>query len=147
MSSLYRRATPSQARILRAVEGACLNVAHVHPNWQMTPRMARSIAKRAAGTLTAQWPDVLAARSRSSERSSGAYTNHARWPSHAAQTLKRSGWGASNVDRRSPLPALWRQLARMVGTAKRTGHAERAETLIEVLKLIASMQTPPPIRS
>src|SRR5258708_36230971 len=46
---------------MRAVEGAVLNVADAHGR----PRdryIARSIAKRAAGTLTASWPEVLAAR-------------------------------------------------------------------------------------
>ena len=68
MASLYRRATPSQQRILRIVEGAVKNASDAHPEVLISPRLKRSIAKRAAGTLTAQWPDVLAARA-SSERS------------------------------------------------------------------------------
>src|SRR5260370_35193289 len=62
MAPLYKRASPAQRRILRVVEGAVLNAADAHGR----PRdryIARSIAKRAAGTLTASWPEVLAARS------------------------------------------------------------------------------------
>lgn len=63
MVTLAKRATPSQARILKIVEGAVLNASDAHK----VPRdtwLARSIAKRAAGTLTAQWPEVLAVNSR-----------------------------------------------------------------------------------
>ena len=62
MTSLYNRATPSQKRILRIVEGAVKNAIDAHPGWNVPHNFARSVAKRAAGTLTAQWPDVLAAR-------------------------------------------------------------------------------------
>lgn len=62
MASLYKRATPSQAYILRAVEGAVKNAQDAHPEIQISQRHRRSIAKRAAGTLTAQWPEVLAAK-------------------------------------------------------------------------------------
>lgn len=63
MPSLHKRATPAQAKILRIVEGAVLNTADAHGVTRDT-WMARSIAKRAAGTLTAQWPEVLAVNSR-----------------------------------------------------------------------------------
>jgi hypothetical protein len=72
MVSLYKRATPSQVRILWAVEGAVLNTADCHSELgailKPNPGLARSIAKRAAGTLTAQWPDVLAVRSAPSDK-------------------------------------------------------------------------------
>lgn len=61
MSSLYKRASARQQKILRIVEGAVKNTADHHPEFEFSPRLARSIAKRAAGTLTAAWPDVLAA--------------------------------------------------------------------------------------
>lgn len=62
MASLYNRATPSQARVLRIIEGAIKNACDAHPEIQISPRHRRSIAKRAAGTLTAQCQDVLAAK-------------------------------------------------------------------------------------
>lgn len=56
MSSLYVRATPEQARLLRIVSGAVRNALHAHPE-VVAPnpdRFARSIAKRAVGTLASQ---------------------------------------------------------------------------------------------
>ena len=61
MASLYKRATPAQHLVLRMVEGAVKNAFDVHPQGSCSVEyLARSIAKRAAGTLTAGWPDVLA---------------------------------------------------------------------------------------
>jgi len=63
MATLAKRATPSQAMVMRMVAGAVRTTAKVHPNWTLAdPRTARSIAKRAAGTLTSQWREVLAAK-------------------------------------------------------------------------------------
>lgn len=67
MTTLSRRATPAQARILRAVAGAVRNVQHAHPDWIADPRAAGSIAKRATGTLTSQG-GALAALITPSER-------------------------------------------------------------------------------
>lgn len=62
MTTLSKRATLRQARVLRMIEGAVKNALDAHPDYATMPRdkLARSIAKRAAGTLTAAWPDVLA---------------------------------------------------------------------------------------
>ena len=71
MASLYKRATPSQHFILRVVEGAVQNAQDAHPEMaRIPPKFTRSIAKRATGTLTAQWPDVLAARALSKRNAS-----------------------------------------------------------------------------
>lgn len=61
MTTLSKRATPRQAMVLRMIEGACRNAAHAHPGQILDDRLARSIAKRAAGTLTSAWGAVLAA--------------------------------------------------------------------------------------
>ena len=53
MTSLYKRASVRQARILKIVEGACRNAAHAHGEAVLPKNFARSVAKRAAGTLTA----------------------------------------------------------------------------------------------
>src|SRR5580693_7620146 len=63
MSTLSNRATPSQLRMLRAIAGAVDNAAHAH-KMELPNHFARSVAKRATGTLTAQWPDVLAAKAK-----------------------------------------------------------------------------------
>lgn len=69
MASLYKTANSRQRFILKVVEGAVKNVAD-HHGLKFDPRQARSIAKRAAGTLTAQWPDVLAIPLSATEESS-----------------------------------------------------------------------------
>lgn len=130
MTTLANRASPSQSRIMRAVSGAVKNVADVHPDWKVHPRLAGSVAKRAAGTLTAEWPDVLAARlARRQERKFGhlLLPTPRRRPTHIGPV-------------RPPLKSLWARLTREVGPAKHAGQTERAETLIYVLRMIAKMQ-------
>ena len=139
MATLYKRATAPQVRILRAVAGAVRNVAHAHPDWNIHPLAAKSIAKRATGTLTAQWPDVLAAHSVPSEWVRNNVT--AILPTFALVSKRRKG-GDLGYPRSLPLSRLWKTLASKVRAAKIAGQTERVETLIEVLKLIASMQTP-----
>lgn len=47
MTSLYRRATPRQAMVLRIISGAVQNAAHAHPGQLPDRKFARSVAKRA----------------------------------------------------------------------------------------------------
>ena len=56
MSTLAKRANPAQVRLMRIVAGAVKNVADCHPDWRFRPEFARSIAKRAVGTISAAWP-------------------------------------------------------------------------------------------
>lgn len=60
MSSLYKRANPVQKRMLRIVEGAVLNALDAHPEIKDRNRFARSVAKRAVGTLSSQLMRELA---------------------------------------------------------------------------------------
>lgn len=60
MSTLYKRATKNQMKLLKAVSGAVLNEADAHGK-SRDYRQSRSIAKRAVGTISALWPDVLVA--------------------------------------------------------------------------------------
>lgn len=139
MTSLYNRATPSQQRILRVVEGAVKNASDAHPELQITPRAARSIAKRAAGTLTAQWPDVLAARAPSV---GAAQTTCASGSRPASDLSKGPARGPRQLGSRSPLRLLRNQISAAVRPAKMAGQMERAETLVEVLKMIAKLGVP-----
>lgn len=139
MTSLYNRATPAQHRVLRMIEGAVKNAGDAHPEWRLTSNMARSISKRAAGTLTAHWPEVLAASVKPSERIAGSGAN--------TQSMIRLGFQATGpkgdrrtLPRRSPLIRLWKRLAYEVGAAKRAENQLRAEILIEVLKMVAELQ-------
>lgn len=133
MASLYKRATPSQQRILRIVEGAVKNAADGHGlTWPHN--FARSIAKRAAGTLTAQWPEVLAAKT-PSDRDGGSppYTNHPRVPEISRHSVRRA---RTFQGPRSPLDQLWKDISKQCGAAKRANDQPRLETLIDVLKMI-----------
>jgi hypothetical protein len=60
MTSLYNRATSVQERILRIVEGAVRNAAACHSEARFSHKFPRSVAKRAAGTITAQLAVTLA---------------------------------------------------------------------------------------
>ncbi len=140
MASLYNRATPSQRRILRVIEGVCKNVADAHPDYQISPRAAQSIAKRAAGTLTAQWPDVLALRSAMSVSGERARFEPAVAP--VSDFRKGPVRGSRQVSSRAPLRALRKELQILVKPAKLSGQMERAETLIDVLKMIAKLGVP-----
>jgi hypothetical protein len=136
MVTLSKRATPSQQRILRAVAGAVKNVADHHPEYCLTPKMGRSIAKRAAGTLSSQWDGVLAAALLSSDRA-GASPVAAASPAASNGLTMPSKGRVSARSRRAPLRLLWKELAVKVGKAKREGNLERAQAFIEVLRRIA----------
>ena len=131
MPSLYGRATPAQAKVLRIIEGAAFNAADAHG----VPRdtwMARSIAKRAAGTLTAQWPEVLAVSARL-PRKGGAQLNGcracerrdflARLKERRERTKGVRGLTerrASQLLRRPPLLVLWERIKRKMWHLSRT---------------------------
>lgn len=144
MSTLYKRATLHQLRALKIVSGACRDAGNAHPELKMTKRMARSIAKRAVGTLSAEWPDVLAARS-------------TRWSSKLAVNLGnrqppgRTGndpvggtsatpWGARNSRTRSPLLQMLKTLSKQIAQAKKAGDQERANALIQAAKIIDAVR-------
>lgn len=146
MPSLYNRATPSQARILRIIEGAVLNTADAHGE-SRDAWAARSIAKRATGTLTAQWPEVLAANSRlpakalapdgkcrACERRAHAIRMRAR-----NERIKLNGGRAerraSQLLRRSPLLVLWERLKREMWHLKHTDQA-KFEATRDLLRMI-----------
>jgi hypothetical protein len=53
-----KRATPSQALLLRIIEGAIKNTCDAHPDLVISKQYRHSIAKRAAGTISALNRDV-----------------------------------------------------------------------------------------
>lgn len=146
VTSLYSRATPSQHRILRAVEGAVRNAAHAHPDYLIDDKFARSVAKRAAGTLTAQWPEVLAASAKSSGTHGQALSELSvrgvRHPVNRAagsQFGKGRERGASHVRRRSPLKILWGQLSQQMRAIKASGNVERELAFIDALRMVDAL--------
>lgn len=121
--------TAPQRRIYRAVSGAVRNVRVAHPEWGICPQAEKSIAKRAAGTLSSQWPEVLAARP-SDRRQVDA--SHARRP---------AGGKVATAAHLPPFSArVFAKISALVGPAKRSGKTERVETLIEVLRLVDALR-------
>lgn len=137
MSSLYTRATPSQARILRAVEGAVKNAADAHPEYRIDRRFCKSVAKRAAGTLTAQWPDVLAA-GMPSEKAAGLLVGTGS-RNLATQSPKGERRGVFQHNKRPPLVLLRAQIVKIMHTEKQAGDVGRVSALIDVLRMIAEL--------
>ena len=157
MASLYKRANERQRRILRIVEGAVKNVADHHPELSYSPRMARSIAKRAAGTLSAAWPEVLAGATPVSQPSPGqqvipdgppgSHSLAAQERGHGNTPLLPAPRGGAHPAMPHPnlvklqkktLNQIWAKVVVLVGDAKRSNQTERAKALIDVLKLIAA---------
>lgn len=133
MTSLYKRATPSQAAILRIVEGACKNATDAHPMLEISPRHRRSIAKRAAGTLTANWPDVLAAKNAlSSARAQAHFSKPKARRSQLCKAASREGGPVTPF----PVRRLIAEIAKPLSGLKANGQHDRAEAFIEVLKMI-----------
>ncbi len=158
MVTLAKRATPSQARILRIVEGAVLNASDAHAK-PRDEQFARSIAKRATGTLTAQWPDVLAANSRppksgpaadgkcrACERRKHAALRRVRRErvrlnnGAAADRLPSAAQGApSQFNRRRPLLELWNRLKREMWVIRRSGDQAKYNAYVHLLRMIHAL--------
>jgi hypothetical protein len=140
--SLYKRATPPQAKVLRMIEGAVKNAADAHPGVTVSGTFARSVAKRAAGTLTAQWPDVLAARCRVPSERAGADSPAIRSVRCCAQIVKDGNRGGRRTSlRRSPLSRRFRiELGILAREARRVGNADRETAFVEALRLLAKFE-------
>ena len=139
MPSIARRATPRQAMVMRMIVGAVKNAADAHPSWwNYDRRLAHSIAKRAAGTLTAGWPDVLALPLAASDSGSGLVAGRP-YPS-SAQVVKRVRRGSLTARyQRSPLLRAQNAIGFLAGRARRVGQIEREAALVEALKIIGGM--------
>ena len=134
MTSLYIRATPRQAKVLKIIEGAVRNADHVH-GWNLPAKAPKSIAKRAAGTLTAAWPGVLAEAIRRPVRTDAADTHTPRAPNVAGDFSNRRQPQAAQVPSR--LGHLQNVIQVMAGKARRAKRMERHRALVEVLDLMA----------
>jgi hypothetical protein len=148
MTTLAKRATPAQQRILRIVQGAVLNVADAH-GLPRDPYLARSIAKRATGTLTAGWPEVLAARLATSSDKARAHVScpacerRLRWAKRLVRLQRISGYDGplsngerQSLARRSPLYPFWREIALGMRALKRSGDTVRFEIHRDLLRRI-----------
>lgn len=125
-------------KLFNAITGAVINAADAHPKWNLTRNMANSIAKRAAGTLTADWPEVLAACRKPSDEDR-SLRNHGR--PRGLSVARRGGINGqvSQLQFRH-LTLLAGKLGDEARKANYAGNTERVNTIIEVLRMIATMQ-------
>ena len=133
MSSLYRRASGPQFRMLAIVSGAVLNAAHAHPGHAVDKRFARSVSKRAVGTISASWPELLAA-----PVPSGAERSVCHPLRNGSDHLKARGGRHSRPAGPRFAPVV-REVAKLIRPAKLAGRTERAEALIEVMRIIDAL--------
>jgi hypothetical protein len=150
VSTIYKRATPSQARLLRIISGAVLNTNDAHPGkYKIDARFARGVAKRAVGTLTAQAGGLAVEIGRPSHMAAGECSN----PSKAEGTIvnpdgERSAHFSSRTSRRAGDSlhslALFKRseesLARLVRHAKLSERHERAAALIDALTVMGRLR-------
>jgi len=150
MTTLYKRASPQQAQALRIIAGSVLNANDAHPGkYQgVDTRFARSVAKRATGTLFAQMADVLAVGiSRPSEADSG----HVKVPSRAGDIARISGNRPAQIGSRSErasesesslalITRAEKALRRLVNYARANGQQERAEVFIEAMTVLGGLR-------
>ena len=140
MISLYKRANARQVRVLRIVEGAVRNASHAHPGKSIDPRMARSIAKRAAGTLTAAWPEVLATHLTAlSEKRDGAASTPFR--ASRVQQSERADEAdyAHLLSIVGQLRFLHLRVDKFADQARKAGDAEKLAAFVVVLKEIGAL--------
>ena len=154
MASLYKRANSLQTLLLRIVEGAVRNYSHHHPEHQLTNQIARSIAKRAVGTLCQHIADGKLAVKKPSDRdvaqpvgcssldedslslssSDGVATRVHGNPVPSLDTHRRKK-GRVRLDAHPP--RLSQKIGILAGQARKSGNIEALEAYITVLKILA----------
>jgi hypothetical protein len=128
-----------QTRILRAVEGAVRNAAHAHHR-AISVSFARSIAKRAAGTISAQMPELLAVASRPSEKAESDTPATDR-PRRACGSAKRAEKGPAQVrSSRAHLRNTWKHLTQQIKPLRLADNDVLANSYVEILKAISAAQ-------
>lgn len=149
MTTLWKRASPREAKVLRIICGAVLNTNDAHPGkYKVDARFARGVAKRACGTLSAQFADVLAAEvSRPSRMATGKLLNPSQAGDRTGNSGKRSAQSVSRTkrasDSSSSLALIKRaeaSLRRLVNPARANGRQDRADALIEALTVIGTLR-------
>jgi transcriptional regulator of nitric oxide reductase len=116
------------------------NASHAHPDKQIDPRMTRSIAKRAAGTLTAAWPDVLATPlTASSEKRAGACTAPVRTSRVSLSRHADEADYAKLLSIVGHVRFLHLRVGKFADQARKAGDAEKLEAFVAVLKEIGAL--------
>jgi hypothetical protein len=125
--------------MLRAIAGAVENTSHAH-KLALPENFARGVAKRAVGTLTAQWPDVLASATViwRQEQGRDTYVSRALRGSEVMESLAKGG--RLRLLRRSPIRAIWYMYAKRMFKIRRQGTEEEYQTHCRILRLLDQAQ-------
>lgn len=109
-----------------------MNAAHHHPGHPVDRKFARSVAKRAVGTISSQWRELLAAPAPSGAERSGLVSLR-----NGAHTNKPRG-GRRNLADADPrfIREIVREISRLIRPAKEAAQLGRAEALIQCLRII-----------
>jgi hypothetical protein len=108
----------------RAVVGAIHNTLHAHPRWSVPREFARSVAKRAAGTLMAHsGPSLLAASERSDRKQRLTVRTSASGQAKGAKNLRL-------------LSRMHADLTQMIGGALREGDDQRYLDLVSAARIV-----------
>lgn len=138
MATLWKRALPQQYRMMRIVRGAVLNAAHAH-GLPPSKGFANSVAKRAIGTLTGQWPEVLAAAHHRRQLGQSKRTD-LRGLMASYLRLDAVKGGRLRYVRRSPLVQCWKFMSAQMTFIKHNGSSEEYEMMQRVLRLLDQAQ-------
>lgn len=156
MATLYKRATPRQRELLRIIEGAVFNTADAHGQ-KRDMKLARSIAKRAAGTLSSRWERVLAAEhsppSRGERATKAAHSlgRSLTCPKGREPTIGNNGGIAtarygktrrmsSHKSRRHPLQILIARISKNMRLVRATGDKSKIDAYIDILRMIDDLK-------
>lgn len=118
MASLWKRANPRQYRMLRAISGAVKNTAHAH-SVQLPKNFEHGVAKRAVGTLTAQWPDVLAAKCYRSQNDPSVKVGTQGSRQNRTLLQVQSLGDRLRLLRRSPIKFAWKEISQKLWKIKK----------------------------
>jgi hypothetical protein len=124
-------------QIYRIIEGAVINTLDAHPNWPAHPRMITSVAKRAAGTLAATWPSMLAVETRS-DRSDATLVTRPASDGHTVGVGRRESFSHRKL--RMALKRLHTNLGALAAQARLAGQDERFNALVDALRLVGEMR-------
>jgi hypothetical protein len=134
MTTLWKRANGPQERMLRVIAGAVRNTAQAHPGQLPDDRFARGVAKRAVGTISAQWAELLAAKGESREPSG---QQRDRLHSRRSRRHRLGGDGRGVTDTIGPFTRECRRLGRLIAPLRAAGDTEAVECLIVAIRALA----------
>lgn len=143
MTSLYNRATPRQAAVLRIVEGAVHNAAHAHPEYQ-DHRQIRPLNCQAGSRDTDGCVAVCVGAGKSASDRRGPHSQKAAEVRTMVSPDQVAGKLEPRVDRaavalttgRSPVRLLFDRVSKLALKARFAGDADKLAAYIEVLRMI-----------